>query len=426
MPPKTKPSIKKTKAEPSIKERALQLLKNPDFCGKVRQAVARGGLVGEEQNALATYVNAMSSVLDCPLSEIVKGPSAGGKNFLASGVLRLFPSTAIREITSSSETAWNYAENDFRNKIVYLQERNNASGAVYPIRLLISERKITRIVTVWEGGKRVKKAITAEGPITAISTSTRDRIEIDDETRLISLWIDDSEAQTRQIVKRQLSSLINEQLSSLVPLSPEETEVWHEAYKLVSERASVPIQLPDWFENLGDKVYVGDISVRRFFPAFLTAVRTIVLLRSFQQHPEDFDAGESITVKFTDYAITQYIFDDVFVASYSRETECVETSKAIESIAATQNDEPVDADQLSKYLAISYDKASKKLREAVEAGTIEQANLPERNNSKRYLRAKATRFLPDPREVASDLVKLKKPVELVHPVTGKKLIFGGK
>jgi hypothetical protein len=402
----------------SIEDKALQVLKDPDFFGQVRQAVERDGLVGEVQNALAIYVMALSSLRDLPLNVLVKGPSAGGKNFLASRVLRLFPTTAIREITSASETAWNYAGDYFRNKVVYLHERNKGSGAVHPIRLLISERKITRIVTAREGGTWVKKEFVAEGPIAAISTSTRDRIEVDDETRHVSLWIDESKEQNRRISKRKLSPL--------EPLGTEQIQIWHAVYNLVSKRASAPIVFPEWFNKIADKTYDGDISVRRYFPAFLEVVRMVGLLRSFQKQPEDFEMEESIDLTFIDYAIAAYIFDDIFVASFNRDEECIKTAKTVESIASTQNDEPVDANQLAKYLEISYDKASAKLRSAVEAGTIEQANTPERNNSKRYRPAKTSRFIPDPKEVASELINLKKPIEIVHPVTGQTFRFGRK
>jgi hypothetical protein len=403
---------------PSIQELALAILQDEDFFGKVREAVRRGGLVGEVRNALAIYVIAMSSLLERPLNAIIKGPSSAGKNFLALRVLRLFPKTAIREITSSSETAWNYSGDDFRHRIVYLQERNDASGAVHPVRLLISENKLTRIVSVREGGQWVKKEFVAEGPISAISTSTRDRIEADDETRHVSLWVDAPEDQTRRIVRRYVSPS--------VPLSDNDIEVWHEVYTLASRRISVPIEFPDWFEKIADNVFVGDLRVRRYFPAFLEAVGTIALIRSFREHPDDYESGESIPVAPADYGIATYIFEDVFVESLSRgEDESLETAKTIETIAASQNDELVDADQLAKLLNISYDKASAKLRSASEAGVIVQSNKPEKNNNKRYRAAKPPRFVPDPKEVAGFL-RLKKPIEFIHPLTGKKLKFPGK
>jgi len=152
----------------------------------VRDAVRRIGVVGETRNALAIFIVAMSSLLERPLNALIKGVSSSGKNFLVSLVLRLFPASAIREISSSSRTAWNYSADEFRHRVVYLQERNDAAGAVHPVRLLISEGKLVRITSVREGGRWVSKEFVAEGPISAISTTTLNRLEIDDETRHIS------------------------------------------------------------------------------------------------------------------------------------------------------------------------------------------------------------------------------------------------
>jgi hypothetical protein len=84
---------------------------------------------------------------------------------------------------------------------VYLQERNEAAGNVHPIRLLISEGKLIRIVPGFEHGKRVTKKYVARGPVAAISTTTKNLLEIDDETRHISIWVDESKEQTREIVR---------------------------------------------------------------------------------------------------------------------------------------------------------------------------------------------------------------------------------
>jgi hypothetical protein len=408
-----------SKKTPSIQERALALLNDPDFFGKVRKAVARCGLVGEARNIVAIFVVAMSSLLKKPMNAILKGVSSAGKNFLASRVLLLIPESAIREITSSSKTAWNYSKDDFRNRIVYLQERNDAAGAVDSIRLLISEGQLKRTVTVRKDGQLTTEIFVAEGPIAAISTTTRDRIQIDDETRHVSLWLDESQEQTRRIVDRQMSPL--------PALSDDELEVWRKVYEIISTRSSVPVEFRDWFKKITDKVDVSNIRARRYFPAFLAAVRTIALIRSFNWHPEDFESEEPIIARFSDYAIAAYIFDSAFVESLNRgDDDCLETSKAIESIASTQDGEPVDADQLAKFLGVSYDIASAKLRSALKAGLIARVNKPGKNNSKLYLPAQPVRFVPDPKEVFAECRPTKKPIVLVHPVTGKTLKFGGK
>jgi hypothetical protein len=180
---------------------ARKLLRSARFFNEFLLAVKKVGLVGEELNALVLLVVAASRLLPRPLSLFVKGHSSAGKNWLVTRVLRLMPKSAMAEITSASDKAWNYSQSDFRHRVVYLQERNDAAGNVHPIRLLISEGKLIRIVTGFENGKRVTKKHVARGPVAAISTTTKNRLEIDDETRHISIWVDESKEQTREIVR---------------------------------------------------------------------------------------------------------------------------------------------------------------------------------------------------------------------------------
>jgi len=175
-------SIKSAKEE--LKASALQLLSSPDFFGKFLEAMERSEVVGEERNAEVLFIVGISRLLPKPINLIIKGPSSAGKNHLASRVLSLFPEDTVHELTSSSALAWNYAGDDFRHRIVYLQERNDSSGAIHPARLLISEGRLVRKVTVTSGNTRTTKTFVAEGPIASVSTTTKNQLEIDDETRL--------------------------------------------------------------------------------------------------------------------------------------------------------------------------------------------------------------------------------------------------
>jgi hypothetical protein len=399
-----------------IKAKALALLEDPDFFGQVRKAVSRGGLVGERQNAVAIFIIAISALLDRPLNGIVKGRSSAGKNFLVSRVLNLLPRSATVLMTSSSKGAWDYAEDAFRHKVIYIHERNDAAGAIHPARTLISENELRHSISVWEQGERKRKELVVEGPISAISTTTEDRLEVDDETRSVSLWVDESAEQTQRIVKRLLSPL--------PPLTPEEIEVWHRAYELLAQRASVKIEFPEWFGNIGNSIFYKDVRVRRYLPAFLEAVRTIALIRSFQTRSNEFGPDDSIPVTFTDYAIATYIFDIVFAESlFLVDDDSVETRNVIEAIASTQGGKAVDQEQVAQYLKISADKAYSKIRSAREAGMIVQVNQPEKNNIKRYLPAPRPRFVPDPKEVFAKISGLKKPLVIIHPVAGKEVRF---
>ena len=84
-----------------------------------------------------------------------------------------------------------------------MSKNKSSEWYVDPVRLLISEGKLVRLVTVRKKGSEhsTTETVRGRGPIAALSTTTQDRLEIDDETRHISLWMDASPEQTKRILK---------------------------------------------------------------------------------------------------------------------------------------------------------------------------------------------------------------------------------
>jgi hypothetical protein len=395
---------------------ARRRLASPRFLNDFLAVVRRAGLVGESKNALALLIVAVSRVLPRPLNAIVRGVSSAGKNFLVAIILMLMPADAKIELDTSSDKAWNYPQDAFRNAVVYVRERNARTGAMHPLRTLISEGKLIHRVTEQFKGRRVTKTYVAEGPVACISTTNRG-LEIDDQTRHISLWADESPEQTRLIVKayaRQAEGLPEEEL-----------KIWRTIHRLIARRASqVRIIFPSWFtDELSESVFVENISARRYFPAFAEACKVICLLRSFQK-TEAQTNDSKLTVSFADFAITALIFDEIFVESLrDQQGPSVEVREAVRAISEGNNGAPVQAEDLARYLSIRIPLASNKLHDAAEVGAIRRANKPERNNRKLYLPAPTPHFVPDPEELFRKLTDVEETVRFVHPSTGDPVVY---
>jgi hypothetical protein len=393
---------------------ALKLLRSAYFFNEFLRAVKKAGLVGEEQNALVLLIVVVSRILSRPLNAFVKGHSSAGKNWLVTRVLRLLPKSVVAEITSASDKAWNYSGSDFRHRVVYVQEQNEAAGTIDPIRLLISEGKLVRIVTKYENGKLVKKEFVARGPVAAISTTTKNRLQIDDETRHISCWCNESSAQTRQIAKAYTQH--NE------PLSRKESRVWHMVQRLLKKKIGTKVVFPSWFEEIPERLFVDDLRVRRYYPAFVEACRTVCLIRSFQPDRKPSKRGQ-LVVDFADFAITALIFDSVFVESLHLGKVVGEATRRIVEEIAARKKRAVEAKDIVRELKISKDAAYNKLRYAERAGTIRRANKPERSNRKLFWPAPRPRFVPDPEKLFRKLKGLGERVRFVHPLTGESVTY---
>jgi hypothetical protein len=395
----------------NLERDARKLLRSPRFFHEVLHALKKDGLIGEERNALVLFIVAVSRLLQRPLNAYARARSSTGKNFLISRVLRLFPKHAVAEITSMSDKAWNYLGTRLQHTVVYLQERNEAIGNVHPLRLLISEDKIIRRVTRWKHGKLVTKKYVAYGPVASISTGTM-QLKVDDATRHISISLNETSEQTRRIVQaypRQTKRLTNEELKT-----------WHAVQRLLEKRKGTEITTPAWFDKVGERVFVDDQAVRRYYPAFVEACRTVCLIRSFQS--DESQKVTSLTVNFADFAIATLIFDQVFAESLRLRRGVNEATRDLVSRLAAKKGGPVEAKDVVRELKVSNDRASRLLRNALKAGVIKRANKPERENRKLFRALPAPTFVPDPSRLFRKL-HLHHKIRIFHPITGERIVY---
>ena len=399
----------------TARKEASLLLHSPRFFCRILEVLRREGLVGEEQNALVVYVAAVSRLLSKPLNLFVKGQSSSGKNHTVKKVLRLIPKKCICEITNSSARAWDYMGRQLQHKIVLFQEESVAfGGKQHPARLLISENHLERWVTVRDGPKFTTKKQVTEGPVACISTTTRDQLQVDDETRHLSVWADESPAQTARIVRAQLEDLSQ--------LSKEEIRVWHAVQELLAERSKIQIHLPPWFDFVAQKLWTGDVRIRRYFPAFIQACKTVCLIRSFRNDEKN---PKRLQVTFRDYAIATLIFADAFSKSLgSIDERNMELRECILRISSDNGGHPVSAQQVASELSIPLHEAYERIRRATKQKLVRRANLPKKGNKKLFLLTEAgNKFLPDPKRVFKEVMGADRQLKFVHPLTGEVVIY---
>lgn len=199
-----------------------------------------------------------------------------------------------------------------------------------------------------------------------------------------------------------------------------ELETWRMVHRILAERTGTKITLPRWFKQVAEELFVGDLRVRRYFPAFVEACSTVCLIRSFQRD-HNHSVGH-LEVDFADFAITALIFDQVFVESLHIGSGVGEATRRLVEAIADETGKPVRAKDVARKLDISMDTAYRKLRSAEKAGVIRLANKPEKSNRKRYWALPAPRFVPDPKKLFRKL-RLKEEVSFVHPLTGEQIVY---
>ena len=151
------------------------------------------------------------------------------------------------------------------------------------------------------------------------------------------------------------------------------------------------------------------------------------LIRSFRWDDDQLKERGGIRVTFSDFAITNLIFDDIFVNSLTRNAkdEDVKTAEMVKRVTnANSLANGVAANDLMGEPGVtSIDKAYRLLHSAERAGTIVRLNASLKNNQKLYAAAPEIDFLGSP-ELAHKHIGSGKPVEFVHPITGAKVRYG--
>ena len=148
-----------------------------------------------EREAKLLYLAVTSRVLDRPISIAVKGPSSSGKSYLVESVLSFFSSGSYYALTAMSDRALAYGQEPLQHRMLVLYEADGMNGdtASYLIRSLLSEGRV-RYETVEKTAEGLtSRLIERPGPTGLIVTTTRDGLHPENETRLISITLADTQ-----------------------------------------------------------------------------------------------------------------------------------------------------------------------------------------------------------------------------------------
>ncbi len=299
-------------------ETAREVAQRDDILAAFREGLTAAGLVGEDRNASVLYLALTSRLLKKPVSVAYKGPSSGGKSYAVERVLAHFPKSAVVPITSMSEKALIFIDDDLAHKHLIIAEADGAAGEFqdYLVRTLLSEGRLEHRMAEKTDQGIVGRHIVKEGPTGLIITTTRVRLHPENETRLISLCANDTREQTRQVLRaiarRDLTS------GGIAPSWPA-LQVW---LSFGERRVDVP-----YAEALATLVADDAVRMRRDFGAVLSLVEAHALLH---RATRERDGDGRIVATLADYAAVRALVVDLVaegitakVAPQVRETVCV-------------------------------------------------------------------------------------------------------
>lgn len=183
-----------------------------DPLGSLDASLSAHGIVGERRVANATFLTLVSSNTGKLINLINKGQSSAGKSYVTKSVLKRFPDAYVFPVSSMSAKALVYQPSGFFiHKHIFLEEgealvRTNdgeKNEFAEMCRVLLSEGRLIHAVVERdpETGKHQTVMYEQEGPTGLITTTTRGHLDSEIETRMMSVWLDESPEHSQKIVQ---------------------------------------------------------------------------------------------------------------------------------------------------------------------------------------------------------------------------------
>ena len=343
------------------------LMLKPDILADMVKTLQASGLVGEERAIKLIYLAVTSRLLQRIVSAAIKGPSSGGKSFIVERVISLFPPNAVHVLTSMSERALAYGDEPLAHRMLVIYEAAGLASEFgsYLVRSLLSEGRICyETVENTAEGLRPRR-IEREGPTGLITTTTANQLHPENETRLLSITITDTNEQTRAILRAQAQhqGRIQDRDSDVAP--------WRALQQFIAlgpVRVTIPFN-----EKLADLVSPVAVRLRRDFPVVLSLIEAHALLH--QASREKANDGAIVATIEQDYApvhelVANLVSEgaDATVAATVRETVNAVTALAKKDdngVSIT-----VSITELAAHLKLDKAAASRRAKIAIKRGLL--------------------------------------------------------
>ena len=344
---------------PVASQLRIDLQSESDLLGRFERDVVSAGLVGETKNAKVILLAAVSAKLQRPLNVSVGGSSSAGKNHLLGTVARFIPDEDKKFLTGMSPKALMHSgEDEFRHKAIFVAEYEGVAGADYAVRTMQSEQVIEWDYVESSKDGLQKKQRKVRGPAAFIQATTRATLHPENETRLLFVQMDESEAQTRAINERQ--ALEAEKRAPVCP--PNLFLGWHELFRALEQKG---VRIP-FAGQLSQHVPGNRIRSRRDFPKLLALVEASAFLHQYQRAK---DEEGYIVAAPLDYVIAKELFEHCYFTG--PESKVGELLHAAEQLAQ----EGFHAAELIRQTGWGKSKTYQVLARAEELGCIVETEI---------------------------------------------------
>lgn len=228
-------TIKEANSVPEDRSRffddAAPLLMEGNVLQHLDQSLRKHGFAGATSIPRLVFLASYTALLQRPVSVVIKGTSGSGKSFSLQAGLRYLPTEAYVQFHGMSDKALVYASGlALKHKTLVIQEAAglaDGNGRTF-LRQLLSEGSVSYLtVAKTSAGHEGRELHSVEGPTNLFMTTTANALHPEDETRLISVYPDQSADQIKE-------ALLIQALGNLTQPSQNELKSWHALYRHIN------------------------------------------------------------------------------------------------------------------------------------------------------------------------------------------------
>ena len=330
-----------------------------DILARLVADMRKLGHVGEERATKLLYLAATSRLLLKIVSVVLKGPSGAGKSATAERVLVFVPDDAVISLTGMSEHFLAYDDRPIKHKMLVLFEASGMSGehATYLIRTLLSEGVIRHGTVESQPDGLHAREVVREGPAGLITTTTQVSLHPENETRLLSITVDDSAEQTKNVILAIAGQ-------DGIPDPPELAE-WHTLQHWLEDGpcdVTVPFAL-----QIAQLIPPIAVRLRRDAGTLLALVRAHALLHRATREIVD----HRVVATLHDYEAVRDLVADIISGTLGQSVSPAtrEVVKAVTDITGAGAEHATYA-QLAERLEIDKSSVSRRARVGVAGGYL--------------------------------------------------------
>jgi DNA primase catalytic core len=333
-------SERPSKIEITDDERQLgmELLKDPDLLDTAAGDMTTAGYAGEKVNKQLVYLAGTSRLLSKPLSIYIQSGAGSGKSYLIETVLKLMPPEKVNSVTSVSDRAMNYLEEEkLLDCILAMGEALHNEEVERDIRQMQSENMISRSVTMKDPktGEMKTAEIKKKVRLSFMMTSTALKLNPENASRCLVLNVDESREQTGRVMELQRHKKTFDGYLENKHVVPKIIQKHISAQRMLTAR-----NIFNPFSK-GLRFPLSKSIFRRAHEQFLTLIDSVCFLLQYQKRPSVLfdhygnEEIEGLECGLPDYGIARRLFIEGGILSniYDIPPVLVELSEEIRKFA---------------------------------------------------------------------------------------------